>query len=1184
MKRLLLVALLAVLGRPAAAGHPLGLDENHPYGRLGTAYVTPHVAWANPYARGKIRALVIAPAWSQRETVELAQRLSLDFTPWMSATFSAFTTRAEFDPAFSFFQAPPEVVQRAGAEALKKEYDVLIVGKVDWAAIPGRQRFQLLEKVAGGMGLLYVNPPAGNKELDLVFGRHPAPAEAARITAGVPLAALPRLAGVPSDRLVRPARFGKGRVVVLDYQEPPPSDKNAYESCAWPCLTPQWDLTDTKEGFQPVDALPEAEFVPYEYYQALVARTVLWAADKEPQTHLSAGDLPERVPWPAAGRAAILGVDKAPASCTLRAVVRSRTTGAALPLGTKPAGAAVRFPLPHLPAGDYFLDAWAQAGGATLDWASRVFTVTADSPLGAITLDRPQYNPGDAMAGRIAFTRPVAAGEKVVASLWDNLGRQVGSAPVQPSGAFRFGPLRPLTALHRVEVSLLRGGKTVCRAGHTFPVRARRGWEEFNEIVWSGGENNFLTHLMLRRLAREDQATAIDIGWRGNTNARNLALADLAAVPYTARYGCFGPAKDNVTPEHPDNAYGCMSGPVTLANLDKWGDTQSSIYGPYGPLAWTHGDETNYGYDAPDICWSKTCLAAFRQYARAAYADLNAANREWGTSFATWEEVLPLTFAEAKRTRAYARWIDHRHSSNRVFAGFYRHSGEALSRHDPGARAGFDGGVGLDRPNSGGDWWTLSRETDILHSYIGDSAQMEVYRSFARPEQVRGMWYGTYGLTWQIGPNTVPYCHLFPWYSLFHGMNTTWFWTMGAPGPLSGYAPDFTPLPFFRARTESLRQIRGGLGRLLLSGTRDDDGIALHCSETSRIAESFFAAKEADWSSGYTRALAGFNKALEDSGFQYRYLATEQIAGGALAKDGCKVLILPHSRAISDGEADAIRRFVRAGGVAVADVLPGVLNGHGTPRPASVLADLFPSDTSDSVTTVGKGKSVLIGDLLAGYARAHQDQFGWKRLPLERSRKLAELLRRHAGLVPAVAIAPAKAEPMPPTEVTRFRCGAVELVGLLRQPFLYDNDAYAARIRFPRRAHLYDVMAGKYLGSTDRVAAEVSYRAMLYALSPYQVAGVAVDAPAAARAGTPTPVTVAVRPAGAARASRHVFRLEVLGPDGRPLSHYAQNLAAEAGTVRASVPWALNDRPGTYTLTARDAMSGVAGRRVVTLR
>jgi hypothetical protein len=43
--------------------------------------------------------------WSQRETVELAQRLSLDYAAWMSESFTQMTTPAAAgDP---LFQPPP---------------------------------------------------------------------------------------------------------------------------------------------------------------------------------------------------------------------------------------------------------------------------------------------------------------------------------------------------------------------------------------------------------------------------------------------------------------------------------------------------------------------------------------------------------------------------------------------------------------------------------------------------------------------------------------------------------------------------------------------------------------------------------------------------------------------------------------------------------------------------------------------------------------------------------------------------------------------------------------------------------------------------------------------------------------------------------------------------------------------
>ena len=64
-------------------GSASGGPENYNYDKLYDYVETPHVKWAKPYYQGEIKCLVIASLGSQRETVELAQRLSLKYTPFM---------------------------------------------------------------------------------------------------------------------------------------------------------------------------------------------------------------------------------------------------------------------------------------------------------------------------------------------------------------------------------------------------------------------------------------------------------------------------------------------------------------------------------------------------------------------------------------------------------------------------------------------------------------------------------------------------------------------------------------------------------------------------------------------------------------------------------------------------------------------------------------------------------------------------------------------------------------------------------------------------------------------------------------------------------------------------------------------------------------------------------------------
>lgn len=1177
------LAALAVLSAAdlVRAEHPLGLNENHPYGVLSNAYETPHVKWARPYAEGEIRALVMAPMWSQRETVELAQRLSLDYTAWMSETFREMNAPAASDQAFAFFQPPPAVVHQHLRRCLAGEYDVIIVGKLDWAMLPGPRRLQLLEKVSEGTGLVYVGPPADNRELEIVFGGGQATQGRDFIADALPLAALPAFRDRNPQDIVKTSMFGQGRVVVLDYGEALPEKSGE----GLPCLTPQWDMSDSKQGWVGPDETPEIELVPYEYYQALVARAVLWAAGRTPRVGVARIGLAQVVQWPPSSNLAQVILSGEAGGATCRAVVRSRRDqDRVYDIAPRPAEARTALPLPDTPAGDYLLDVWLTAadGAAVMDWRSTAFSVVADVTIDRMTIEGRPHEAGDAIRGHAVLSRALQDDERLTAELWDNHGRKVHESRPRVTGTeigFTFDGFQPLSRLHRARLVLTRGTVEMVVAEATFPIRPRAGRDEFNEVTWAGAENQFLTFAMLRKLATQDQSTAIDVGWRGATNARNVAAANLAALPYTARFGCFGSYKDHIIPATA-GAYGCMSSPLTLQAVDEWGATSSDIYGPYGPLAWTHGDETYHASD-PNVCWCETCLAALREYLREVYPDLAALNAEWGAAHADWSEVTPITYEQAVETGNYAPWIEHRRAQQLVFARFYQHTGKALSTNDPGARAGFDGPQALPLPNGAINWWVLKDHVGILQDYMYNSESMEILRSFAEPSHLTGMWYGTYGLTWQLGPNTVAFNHSFPWYSLFHGLNSTWFWTMGAPGPLSGYAPDLTSLPFFDASRQALREIQAGVFALLRTGRRANDGIAVHYSEVSRIADSLFS--ETRRSRAWMDALADVNHAVEDCGLQYEYVADEQIEQGALQDGSFHVLIMPHSRAVSEAEAAAIREFVESGGLLLADIMPGTLNGHGSRQERSMLADLFPGAEPGVVNAVGRGTTVLLGDALAGYGYAsYRGMRGWRALE-GRGRTLAALLQEHGGVTPQVELSHRGLGEMPPTETTRFVAGDAEFVGLLRKYYYYDNEPYPVTIRFPDTRHTYDVRAGRYLGLVDSLTTEISYEAHLYARLPYRVESVSLDTPAQASRDAPTRVRMGLRTSGDAPGPGHAFDVRLVAPGGEEPAWYARQAAAVNGAAEISIPWALNDAAGTYTVVVREAATGVTARREVAL-
>ena len=842
-------------------------------------------------------------------------------------------------------------------------------------------------------------------------------------------------------------------------------------------------------------------------------------------------------------------------------------------------GSESQLALPNLPAGEYFLDVWLlSAEGKVFDWASASFAVKADLDIRKMALAGKSYNPGDEISGQIHLSRPLAKGETLTAELWDNHDRKIAEKQLQGAGKtcpFSFVVARPLTIMHSIRARVVRQGNDVCASRLNFPVRANlKRTDSFNEIVWSAAGNLFITHQMLRKLSQHDQADAIDVGFSGATHARNIAAADLAALPYTTTFGHFGsPVVPTLSGKQAMR--GCMTNPATLKGVDEWFAMQGDIFGPYGPLAWSNGDESYYA-ENPDTCWSDTCLAAYREDLRRAYPGLASLNKEWSTKYEDWSTVMPLTYDQARKTGNYAPWIEHRLSAGRVWARLYGRTGQVLAQHDLGALAGFDGPQSLPNPNGGINWWVLKDHVGILHDYQYNSESMEIFRSFAGPKHLSGMWYGTYGLTWQIGPNTVPAHHNFPWYCLFHGLNSTWMWSMGSPGPVSGYAPDLTNLPFFAASRQSLREIRTGVFSLLRTGRRSNDGIAIHYSEASRIADSLYAKDKR--STGWMESLSDFNHAVEDCGLQYEYVAYEEIEQDELRKGNFRVLLMPHSRAVSQKEATAIRQFVQEGGLLIADIMPGVLNGHGSKQEPGIMADLFPRTNSGAINKVGKGRTVLLDDKLAGYGNAaYRNMKGWKRLE-GRWQILAELLEKQAGLTPLVRIAHRGEGQMPPTEITRFAAGDIEFVGLLRKYYYYDNAAYPVTVSFPKKSHVYDVRAGKYLGFRDSLDTDLSYQAHVYARLPYQVKAILLDAQGQASRQAPAVIKIAVQTSSGQPLPGHVFHLRVLSPGGEELPWYTRSVVAESGAVEVTIPWALNDPAGRYTVLVRDVASGVTAQ------
>ncbi len=133
---------------------------------------------------------------------------------------------------------------------------------------------------------------------------------------------------------------------------------------------------------------------------------------------------------------------------------------------------------------------------------------------------------------------------------------------------------------------------------------------------------------------------------------------------------------------------------------------------------------------------------------------------------------------------------------------------------------------------------------------------------------------------------------------------------------------------------------------------------------------------------------------------------------------------------------------------------------------------------------------------------------------------------------------------------------------------------------FGRKAHLYDVRGGKYLGEVQSLKTKLTPGlAQLYALLPYRVEGLRVTAPVQATAGQALTCQIALQAKG--RPGDHVVRMQVFGPDGKERPWYARNLMTQAANAQGRLTLALDDTPGTWKIVARDVATGVSGSGTV---
>lgn len=1179
----------------------------------GTEIETPHVAWARPYAAGPIELLIVPDVANGRAAIELAQRLECRLHTVTLGSNSG-TNRWGFGDFYGergdSYGAPFTLAYTYLADALLNgpHYDVMVLpGSRPWEEFPAVVRQAIRRRVEQGMGLVLLGMQAKGADWNELSPLEPIRrgARAQRwvaatphfITRNVPLEAFPyeqlrhwesRARGdvlirtETGDPVLAVRSVGQGRVVAAAWEE----------RGLIPLVQNQWRA--------------EATWRYWEYMYSLLARAVIWAARKEAPGGIEAMALDD----PARpSRVSIRGRGPAVYEVTVRDEYWDAEHEGKLPA---PEGKA-ELALPAPPRGEvHFVDVVARdpSSGRVLDWGTLAYRTSLPTRIREIRLDQDRFRRGDPVTGRIAL-EGAARGWTLRIGFADNYGRLLATRdqPLEPGQneiSFSFPSEDVLTRLAWVESRLLEGSRERHRKRADVFILQPRRWEDFDVVMYLFGPDPApgLWPTIERRL-RDMQVTTLssyplelskhaNFGVQAQTRISGQESPDgEARKPYLEQKRRWRETGDK---KYLARLY-CLSDPAYRRQQEREIEKLVTPWVPFSPMSYYIYEEPSLTCytDAFDLCFSPHCMARMREWLKREYGSLEALNRQWGTQFPRWDDVIPDTTEEAQRRGNYSSWADHRTFMEEVYAENYAYVRSLLHRHDPDGLVLLSG-TQESVPHNGCDYSRLNYIVGHLNPYTGGN-QLEFLRSFNPGLRMSvGTGYGVKGRR-----------TLYNLYNgLFHGFTAGAyiFWQY------SILNPDFRFCGSAESIRTALTEIRdGGVARLLRTAERSNDGIAIHYSFPSIhgawIVDGRTTGPDENPNKGagptfrkFEANRDGWVNLLKDLGFGFDFLARQQIEAGELKTRKFRALILPFSVSLTNGEVRAIREFVEGGGIVIADGQAGVMDGHARwldrsslddlfgiarPRPArqAELASEAPEKTLRAaqsraladldgapavlVREQGSGKAVYLNFFLSTYVEDRRDrkEGRWK-----------DLVRRGfewAGLRPPYRVVAETGDPLENFLLVHYRRGAARLLGLLKndEPEVRTT---GIRVDLGAPAHIYDVRQKRYLGRSrtlrDRIS---SAEPKLYALLPAPVARVRVEAPRSVRPGEAVSCRLAIE---AGQKLDTVLLFRVYRPGGELAHEYSENLETKDGVAARTFRLALNDPPGRWRIVATDAVSG----------
>ena len=1053
--------------------------------------------------------------------------------------------------------------------------------------------------------------------------------------------------------IVAVKNYGKGRVVALAY---------------------------TEEGFTPQSINPTDTKIYWDYWEyqySLLARSILWAAGRETAVQiksLTASDAGVKL-----------------SSSNSRQLVEIEVSGknefgqrfgsGHVSQALMPGDSLIEIPASKLrpeigwPGGRQIFNVIIRdsQGGTTLNWG----TATFETPKRAmITGAKPAvdvYKRGETLSVVLRATGDLS-GLQVRMQVSDDQGRLLATIS-KPAGGERtltytLADFLGKFAIVTGELIDERGAIVdQFRAKPVMVVQDVRRQKEYTALVSFGGTKHYLQDAQMRMVRGAGADTGFTwsgdvdnslniprgtfgVYWydRGPTTAEAMERAvaefqrtgDSDALGYLTKKELFKRTGDKEflrrTPSF--NEPGFMR---TLSDIVRASARNKARYNMDYYFVGDEGSLTSYG-DPVDFDWSPQTLIDFRLWLTDEYGTLPALNKEWRTNFKDWGAVIPFTTDEARKSRSFAPWADHRTFMEITFAKAYQAARDAVIQGDRDAHIAVSG-TQATNAYDGADWSRLDRVIDDFLSYDGGN-QWDMHRSFAKPDAMIGFWtgYGSHGAAVQ---NAI-------WTAAIHNvLHPNIFWMY------SFLDPDMTYSESARDMGMAFKSLRfEGVGKLLMESARQQDGIALHYSMPSIHAASILGYHQRSSDDddevpdksrlSFPANRDGWVRTVKDLGLQFDFVSSEQINQNRLTTGKYKVLILPLSLALSAEEAQNIEAFVAAGGVVVADAAPGLTDEHCAWQESNSLNRLFgitasppdkreikivPGDitvTDDGarwglaakdlgglmvaepdikaadgtpllhigkadaliVRRLGKGWTIYLNTILDRYPKQRAAKFGGANY-----RALVSVLLARAGVQPSIEVLSADSRPITQAQVARYRFADAEILMIVKDNVALSgvigqdgvtvyNDVNLGRVA---RQEITIRLPRKFYVADVRSGKQLGYTNIIHSSALIGDAVVLGLSPVLNKITLDGPAAALLGEhvsfsVASSVPGRRLIRCHVFAPDGSPLPVYAKNVLMQNGSSTFVLPAALNDPSGTYTIRATDVVTGATAETRLNLK